>query len=87
MPGRIIDALRRAEYANPVLLLDEIDKIADDARTNPEAALLEVLDPEQNCHFHDNYVDVDFDLSKVLSSPPPTPFQPSRALFLTEWKS
>ncbi len=66
MPGRIIDALRRAEYANPVLLLDEIDKIADDARTNPEAALLEVLDPEQNCHFHDNYVDVDFDLSKVL---------------------
>ncbi len=66
MPGRIIDALRRAESANPVLLLDEIDKIAADARSNPEAALLEVLDPEQNCHFHDNYVDVDFDLSKVL---------------------
>lgn len=66
MPGRIIDALRRAENANPVLLLDEIDKIAADARSNPEAALLEVLDPEQNCHFHDNYVDVDFDLSKVL---------------------
>lgn len=66
MPGRIIDALRRAEYANPVMLLDEIDKIAADTRSNPEAALLEVLDPEQNCHFHDNYVDVDFDLSKVL---------------------
>lgn len=66
MPGRIIDALRRADYSNPVMLLDEIDKIAADARTNPEAALLEVLDPEQNCHFHDNYVDVDFDLSKVL---------------------
>ncbi len=66
MPGRIIDALRRAESSNPVLLLDEVDKIAADARSNPEASLLEVLDPEQNCHFHDNYVDVDFDLSKVL---------------------
>ncbi|MDE6322701.1 MAG: endopeptidase La [Paramuribaculum sp.] len=66
MPGRIIEALRRAETSNPVLLLDEIDKIASDKRTNPEAALLEVLDPEQNCHFHDNYVDVDYDLSKIL---------------------
>lgn len=66
MPGRIIDAMRRANTSNPVLLLDEVDKIGADARTNPEAALLEVLDPEQNCHFHDNYVDVDYDLSKVL---------------------
>ncbi|MCM1349283.1 MAG: endopeptidase La [Firmicutes bacterium] len=66
MPGRIIDAVRRAGTTNPVLLLDEVDKIAADTRTNPEAALLEVLDPEQNCHFHDNYVDVDYDLSKVL---------------------
>lgn len=66
MPGRIIDAMRRANTSNPVLLLDEVDKIAADARSNPEAALLEVLDPEQNCHFHDNYVDVDYDLSKVL---------------------
>jgi len=86
MPGKFVQALKEVKTANPVIMLDEIDKIGASFRGDPASALLEVLDPEQNADFLDHYLDLRVDLSKVLLSVQPISLKASPVLCWIVWK-